>query len=116
MPVTISISDMEKLVHLTNIRNSAVHDQGILDLKRNRLGAITSDLKGCLSHPTMLSDRDADEAAKLYSRIVERVGFDVLMHILKVKKSNLPPNLKPYCKEIPILISKEKVNRRVPHS
>ncbi|MFP5277242.1 MAG: hypothetical protein ACLGPM_09000 [Acidobacteriota bacterium] len=110
MPVTISESDMEKLVHFTNIRNSAVHDQGILELKLSQSGAIASGLRNCPIHPTRLSDRDADDAAKLYYRIVERIGFDVLTHVLKVKKSGLPPNLKPYCKEISARARKNRVS------
>jgi hypothetical protein len=110
MPVTVSVSDMEKLTHLTNIRNSAVHDQGILKLKLGRSGAIASDLKGCPYHPTSLSDQDADEAAKLYKRIVECIGYDVLTHVLRMKKSGLPPNLKPYCKEISARARKGKVS------
>lgn len=93
MPVNVADSDLERLVRFTELRNSAVHDQGILELKLNRRGAIASDPKSSNVHPTRLSAQDAADAAKLYRRIVERIGIDVLTHVLKVKKSGLPPIL-----------------------
>lgn len=112
MPVTVSASEIEKLVRLTNLRNSAVHDQGILELKLNRSGTISSGLKSSPSHPTKVSHQDANEAAELYYRIVERIGFDVLIHVLKRKESSLPPELRPYGKEISARARKRKVSTK----
>ena len=96
LPVIISTTDIEKLLYFTTLRNSAVHDQGILELKVGKSGGIINRLKSSPNHPTKITSSDADDAGTLYLKIVERVSFDVLTHILKVKKSGLPPNLKKF--------------------
>jgi hypothetical protein len=73
----------ELLDHYTDIRNSAIHDQGIFELALDDSGNVKSKQKTCALHPTQLTDDDPMDAFKAYQKICNAVASAVFEQVLK---------------------------------
>jgi hypothetical protein len=94
LPIKLDNDALCDLQHYSSIRNSAVHDQGIFDLRLDDAGDIVNQLRTCPDHPTSLTSDDPYKAATSYKRISFIVGKDVLTTVLKVDLTTFPPDLK----------------------
>jgi hypothetical protein len=80
----------KELQHYSGIRNSAVHDQGIFELRLDDTGQVTHHLKTCKIHPTQLTGKDPFDAAKVYEKVCNTVARAVFVQILKIDPAVIP--------------------------
>ena len=73
----------EALNHFPSIRNTAVHNQGIYDLRLDENGKVTATQKSCARHPTQVSWDDVFKAIKAYEEIVFTIAETVFCQVLK---------------------------------
>lgn len=71
------------LEHYPSIRNTAVHDQGIFELRLNESGHVVSRQKTCAQHPTKINGTDVQAAADAYKRIGEAIARAVAEKLFK---------------------------------
>lgn len=81
------------LAHYADIRNSAVHDQGVFMLSLDESWKIRFLQKTCSRHPTNLSQRDYHKAAKSYEQVCNAIARAVFQQILKCETNKIPENL-----------------------
>lgn len=74
---------VKALDHYPTIRNSAVHDQGIFELKLDDAGNVVSRQKACHLHPTQINGEDVHDAIKAYERAVRAIAESVFTQVLK---------------------------------
>ncbi|HEY2394279.1 MAG TPA: hypothetical protein VGK22_24125 [Candidatus Angelobacter sp.] len=74
---------VEALTHYPSIRNTAVHDQGIYEIRLEEDGHVTSRQKTCAKHPTHVSPDDVFKAIKAYEKVVGAVAQAVFFQVLK---------------------------------
>jgi hypothetical protein len=73
----------EALNHYPSIRNTAVHDQGIYEIRLEENGQVTSKQKTCRRHPTRVGNDDVFKAIKGYEKVVGAVAQAVFFQVLK---------------------------------
>jgi hypothetical protein len=71
------------LEDLSTLRNTAVHDQGYLDLGLDALGELTSQQKGCAVHPTPVSTEQVGAAINAITCVSAAVARAVVCDVLK---------------------------------
>lgn len=84
----------ELLAHYTDIRNTAIHDQGIFELALDDSGNVKSKQKTCAFHPTQLTDDDPIDAFRAYQKICSAVASAVFEQVLKCKDEDVPELLR----------------------
>jgi hypothetical protein len=80
----------ELLNHYSDLRNSAVHDQGILEFRLDDSGKVSSRQRTCERHPTKLTDDDPFDAGHAYAHICNEVARSVFLQVLKRAPEQLP--------------------------
>jgi hypothetical protein len=83
LAIVLDPNSTEALVHYSSIRNTAVHDQGIFDLRLDDGGRVSFRQKSCPRHPTQIRSDDAMNAIKAYQRVVAAVAEAVITQALK---------------------------------
>jgi hypothetical protein len=83
LEIDIKSDTAERLVHFSNLRNTAVHDQGIFEFFLDDSGRVATRQKACEHRPTTLGDDDPYAAAKVYNQIVEETARSIFLQILK---------------------------------
>jgi hypothetical protein len=73
----------EALDHYPTVRNSAVHDQGLYEIRLNELGKIDCQHKTCSLHPTKLESDDVHTAMRAYYGIGRKIARVVMCQVLK---------------------------------
>jgi len=73
----------EALEHYPTVRNSAVHDQGIFELRLERGTHVAAYRKTCPQHPTRVASGDVFKALKAYQAVFATVAKCVLAQVLK---------------------------------
>lgn len=71
------------LRHFPNLRNAAVHDQGIFELLLDEAGSVASRVKTCPVHPTRITPDDVESAARAYQSVFVAVATAVMTQCLK---------------------------------
>jgi len=84
LSIAMDSNTFEALAHYSSVRNTAVHDQGIFELRLNDSGQVDFRQKTCLRHPTRIKRDDAAKAIEAYERVATAVAEAVMTHILKV--------------------------------
>jgi len=83
LKIAINQDAFEALDHYSSIRNTAVHDQGIFELRLDNDGQVLSRQKTCPLHPTQVSGDDVFKAIKAFDSIARAVAYSVLTQVLK---------------------------------
>lgn len=73
----------EALRHYPSVRNNIVHDQGLVEIRLDEDGKLTSRQKACAYHPTEVTTEDIANAANAYDNVVLSVARSVFAQVLK---------------------------------
>jgi hypothetical protein len=73
---------MESLDHFSSIRNTLVHDQGVLDLSLDDDGRLVAAQRRCWQHPTPVATDDLGRAVSTYLELSRRLYSEVTTRIL----------------------------------
>lgn len=76
---------LEQLKHYSSIRNTAVHDQGFLDIALRGKKRLRLARRACPFHPTLVTLDDLRAASSAYDLTVLALARAVLRQVLKVK-------------------------------
>jgi hypothetical protein len=83
----------EALDHYSGLRNLAVHDQGVFELRLENDGRVSQQEKTCPRHPTPLKWDQVHGAAKAYQCVFRSVAGAVLGQVLKMNEAVIGPLL-----------------------
>lgn len=81
--IVLDDTSKQALDHYSGVRNSAVHDQGILELRLEENGRVSHRQKTCPRHPTPLKGEEVQSAADAYNRVFLAVARAVMSQVLK---------------------------------
>lgn len=83
LDIAIGEEEARALTHFPSMRNAAVHDQGLFELRLDVNGNVTAREKACPRHPTGVTGEDVFAAAKAYAMAAATVGISVMTQCLK---------------------------------
>ena len=83
LEISISLDAVEVLNHYPSVRNTAVHDQGIFELRLDETGQVVSRQKTCPLHPTRVTGDDVHRAIRGYEKVMRAVAKAVFTQVLK---------------------------------
>jgi len=92
--VALDSKSEKKLLHYSGIRNLAVHDQGVFELRLDETGQVAHHPKTCLIRPTQVTGDDPLNAANAYDEVCNAVAGAVFVQILKVDPTIIPAPLR----------------------
>ena len=72
---------MASLDHFSSIRNTLVHDQGVLDLSLDDEGRLVAMQRRCAHHPTPVATADLGQAVSTYLELSRRLYSEVTTRI-----------------------------------
>jgi hypothetical protein len=93
LPIALTGKTLQTLDHFTNLRNSAVHDQGFLALSLETSGCIKHGVRASPKFPSNILPKDSDKAERTFRFIALTVADDIFKHILKAETGALPRHL-----------------------
>lgn len=74
---------MYNIKRCSNIRNTAIHDQGCFEIKLDKENQVTTKIKSCIYKPTPITKDDIDLAISTYKTIASSIAKSVFLDILK---------------------------------
>jgi len=83
LKIDLTPTAAEALNHYPSIRNTAVHDQGLYEIRLDENGSVASKRKTCIRHPTLVTEDDVSKAAKAYENVVMAIAQGVFVQVLK---------------------------------
>ncbi|HEV2177615.1 MAG TPA: hypothetical protein VGW33_10515 [Terriglobia bacterium] len=83
LAIALDPKTTEALAHYSSVRNAAVHDQGIFELRLDDSGQVSFHQKACPRHPTPVSGDDVTKAIEAYKKVAAAVAEAVMSRILK---------------------------------
>jgi hypothetical protein len=102
--VELSPAMDEALEYYPTVRNSAVHDQGLYEVRLDEAGQVECRQKTCPLHPTKLAPEDLSKAIDAYHDIGRRIARSIMCQILKQEAN---PSVSDFLK----MLSSEWLNR-----
>ncbi len=82
--IDLPIDVAQAIEHYPSIRNTAVHDQGMFDIRLGQGGSISLRQKTSARYPTQVTGDDVHGAATAYSAVARLVASAVFHQTLKV--------------------------------
>ena len=80
----------ESMARSSELRNMAVHNQGVFDLSLNEEGDVTCVARSSLASPVPVSPASADEAADAYGELFQIIARAIFAGILGVSSAEIP--------------------------
>lgn len=72
-----------EIAHLSDVRDSIVHDQGFFDFFIDRNGDVALQHRACSRHPTVVTRQDVSKARSAFTQAVVSIATAVMEQILK---------------------------------
>jgi len=85
LKIMLNPDQADSLSHYSSVRNAAVHDQGIFELRLDDNGSVISRQKTCPRHPTTLSGRDVQKAMAVYESVAWEIAHTVFAQVLNAE-------------------------------
>ena len=100
IPIALTDDTIAALEHFSNLRNSAVHDQGFFALSLEEAGSIKHDLRTSPTFPSNIIPEDSDKAEKMFRFVALTVANDIFKGVLKADHGSLPSYLEAFMEKI----------------
>lgn len=93
LPIVLNDKTVGALDYFSNLRNTAVHDQGFLALTLDDSGCIKNTLRASPQFPSEVVPEDFDNSMRTFRFIALTVANDIFVNILKADTGSIPAYL-----------------------